>query len=685
MGQKAGGGKSALFGKPEAGNGSSGGSTLFADPEETSSDATESSTGGTSPLGKPGAVGGSATPLANRGTSSGGTTPRANPGAGGSISPLAGSQADNGSSDGSTLFADPGETSSDATGSSTGGTSPLGKPGAIGESATPLANPGVDGGSTALPDPEKGDSATPFNNPEGDNDGFTGAAADSAAEESAVLPGPEADEDSTAGESTVFSDPGSSLSRKRGKPPRLTLIIAAAAVALVAVVTVFALRLGRSGGTGESSSAANTLYAVNHSAGDLSSVTVTTEGDTYTLLPKTDEGSEDPAWVLQGYEDIPTAGAKDVAAAAAALPVVREMTGAPEDYGLTAPYATVKVTLAAGGEYTISVGDESPDATGRYVRVDGGAVYLAELDAYADMLVPPTELVDSTVYPDAGDTTDSDYFADGELTFFDSLTITGSGRSRATAVSCDKGATLPYYLTQPVRQIADSEKVSSLLGLLTTGVPNAGAYVLHPTAADLHEYGLDTPYSELSLTYAGRTVKFTLGAERDGFYPLTVTGVAAIYKVDASAVPWADYTERDLRSIYLFMEDIKGVDRLTVEGGGESFVFDIAHDGDDYTVTCGGKTFTSKRFAPLYRKILGLRGEEFSDEARSDLSAADIRVTVRYTDGSRAPDVLRFTRDSERRYFYSVNGRGNAFVSAANAEAILSAARDLLAGREIAE
>lgn len=137
--------------------------------------------------------------------------------------------------------------------------------------------------------------------------------------------------------------------------------------------------------------------------------------------------SDDLSWKLEGVDErIPIddeiiAGIPEAAATVNAQRKLTDTSDSLSNYGLDNPEITIKVTLKGGEEYTISIGDATSIASGRYIQVSGDdAVYLSESGyeetfdtstAYFAELVIVSALEESSTY--------SKYFSSGDLIGFD--------------------------------------------------------------------------------------------------------------------------------------------------------------------------------------------------------------------------------------------------------------------------
>ena len=517
------------------------------------------------------------------------------------------------------------------------------------------------------------------------------ASAETADAQEATLP-----EDAPEG-STIFSDPTAPQAKRRRMSPKKRAVLALAAVAvLVAGGTVAALLLNRHGeelgGSEAVSSAAPAINVLQHDLSTVTKVEVKNEKGSYTLLPKSGEDAEDIVWQLQGYEDLEMGMASNVAEAAAALTAVKviDESGERERYGLDEPVSTVAVSVKDAGPYEITVGDESPDKSGRYVKTsEAETVYLIDSDTVNWFTVPSTDLISvSCVSPVTATGEDDPYFNDGSLMFFDKITLGGSMRKTPIVIECYDGedAIIPYVVTSPGYQAGNSENIANILSIAGSGLSNNGAFVYHPDQADFKKYGLDSPYSTVVIKIGERTITVRLGeCTDDGYYPVTVDSTPVIYKVLAASVPWAEYQEKDVYYERLFSENVMGIASMEIKTPEKTVLFELTQDPEEdatYTVRAQGKDITQDQFGFYYQRIVSLAAEEYTDESISDANPT-IQFTIRYLDEDRAEDVIRLTQYSDRRYLFTLNGKGNALVASTRVDELVEYFDWLLDGRTI--
>lgn len=493
--------------------------------------------------------------------------------------------------------------------------------------------------------------------------------------------------------STIFSDPTVEQKRRGMAPKKRAMILLICIAVIAAAGTGIALKFNadapNEGTVSGTESTADTIYMVQREVNDLASVEITNEKESYTLVSKAGESSGSAIWQLKGFEDIELSTASSIASSAASITAQRRIAdpGELSRYGLENPYSRIVVSLTDGEPYTITIGDESPDRSGRYANVSGdGAVYLISSSTAEMFVKPSTQLIGTSTFTPIASSGDSDpYFVDGTLTYFDRITLGGSFHKSPITLESDKNSTLPYLLTVPQRQTANSEKVSALLTVASSGITNSGAYIYHPGAEDLKKYGLNEPYSTLEFKFGDRTITIRLGKQIEvGYYPMMVDDKPLIYRVDANSIAWAEYSEQDLYYNLLFMENIMKVAAIELKTPEKTILFKVTQDekNDSYTVQANDKTFNSTRFAPYYQRLIGMTAEEYLEGEPKEGELA-LQFTITYTDSNRKPDVIRLSKHSDRRYLFKLNGTGNALVASTRVDELIEFADWLLEGKTI--
>ncbi len=368
-------------------------------------------------------------------------------------------------------------------------------------------------------------------------------------------------------------------------------------------------------------------------------------------------------------------------------------------YGFTEPYAVIDVNcLEEEDSYTMIIGSYTPDKSGRYVSVSGDdSVYVVPdgnftLGKYSFGTTVP-DLINSSMV-DAVTETDSTskYFVDGTLTYIDSLTMTGSCRENKLVVESapEELSAMAFVVTSPSFRAGNEENISKVLGICNSGMSASGAYKLGYTDADLKQYGLDKPYSKIDIKIGSYEVTLTFGAPIDDtYYPCVVGGRDIIYKVAVADYEWVAYASKDIYFDSLFLEFIANIDKIVVETDEKTVTFDLVRenksDGTDFDVKVEGYDdlkIDTQELCYYYGRILALSVEEYAPAGTKPSGTPYITFKISYTTKDNV-DVISLYRYSTRRYFYTLNGQGDALVSAAIVQDLHKCLDTLLAGEKI--
>lgn len=525
---------------------------------------------------------------------------------------------------------------------------------------------------------------------------------DSPEESPVEAPDEAGQEDAEAMEgSTLFAAPRTQRPVRKKKNKNLRNLIAGVIALCVLVGALFGLKWilpEKEDDEGNTSSASDTISLKKTDVNKLKSVEVKTSAAAYKAVSKQEKSSSDssaePAvtWMLEGYDQalMDESSILSLASTYAEITAIREMeTGdrALSDFGLEKPSISVTVTEQNGSVYKVLLGDESPTADGVYLMLDGSdKVYLSSLSFKTEAEKTPLDFASTVIVTAMADTTDNSsesgkidpYFSNGTLIRYDRINLGGTIRSQEIRLTYDDSNSVgmsPYKVISPRKTDADSEKVgSTLLAPMASGLSGDSVYELNPTAAKIKEYGLDKPLS--TVFYEIKSTKLTLsiaGAPDSGYYAVMVTGKPVIFKVAKSTIPFAEWQGPDIYASLIFLADIHTVEKIVVEKDGKTHTFeiDIAKDNESdpdsssvsvSAVRADGKSMDIDDFKDLYQVIIGLTATEYTDDPKP-AGNPQFKLTFVYRDTAKNPSVLTFTKMTERRYWYEVEGAGNILIS----------------------
>ena len=366
----------------------------------------------------------------------------------------------------------------------------------------------------------------------------------------------------------------------------------------------------------------------------VSSIDVTYDGEDFRLY-----ADKDGQWLIDGYEDLPVdaTAVENVVEYMLKFEVdkqVVESTDSPADFGLEKPAATYTATYSDDSTHMWYIGDKEPGGDGYYLQQQEdeaiyligtykGGLLLSDVRNYVDTILVTTPSINED------DENGASTIVKAEL----------SGRVRDQAITlhsittdtADEFPYFGYYISKPYRVgVSTASDLETTIGELRT-VDALAAEVLHPTDKQIEKYGLDDPYSRLTIDLAIETyeededgnrtystynpqsydVRFS-EKQKDGYYYAIRSDVDAIYQVSADAVPWIAYEYDDIASDVLFMRDITTIDTIVFELNGETYDVDLTHIEDaaegeaNMTVQVNGKTADVMQLRRLYQVMMDI-------------------------------------------------------------------------------
>ena len=502
-------------------------------------------------------------------------------------------------------------------------------------------------------------------------------------------------------ESTIFTKPEEKKANSKKNSSHLALklvIIALVIVGLGAGTIYFYPRL-----MSETETTSATSAPEIHVTGemDVTRLKITNPTSSYTISSyagKDEEGKDATLWKIEGLDNIPQSQYMfsmllESVQSVIASKVMEEADYDLAEYGLDTPETVVEITQKDGSVNTLKVGAPSPDKTGSYVTAtENPKVFLVTKDRLENFLLPETKYVETTIIPALETKGDNDpYFVNGELTKFDTITLSGSLRDEPLVLEydADESTPIPNQITSPVFTFASDERVSTLLGILTNGFTSADAYVINYTDADLKKYNLDVPQSVITWKVRDTTVTMKLSEYEEGYYAGLVNDNPVIYKITESTAEFFDWQLSDVRNNIMFAVNIIDVKALKVTTPAGSADFQITNsevtdeDGDTTIktiVTNNAASVRAESFQNFYAYLVAMPPFEFV-EYTSGKGDPVIELEYTYTNGK--SDTVAYYKYNDRFYLYTINGKGDALIQYSKVDAITTKFQDVLAGKDV--
>ena len=507
-------------------------------------------------------------------------------------------------------------------------------------------------------------------------------------------------------ESTIFgASPVKDKERKAPKKNKMLKTALSAFLALAVLVggTVAVIKLIPEKQKEENNPETEQITIFAYKDVDVESVTVNRTGSTVvynSALEETKTESESSAtakWSINGLDAtlIDESALSSHVASLITMNATREIEveeGA--DYGFSAPLYTLSLKLRDGGEKSLLLGNKTPSSSGFYAQLSGNSkVYLVSPDT-ADLLDTKNEDFSITTVVPAQKSTDATkaYFSEDTLNLFDTMTIERKGEKTLSFVSNfgdDINQMIPYTMVSPYNRSANTDAISNIVELVSGGITATSAYAFNPTAKDLQLYGMSNPELTFELKYGKNTIAFSATRQADGdFAVMTPENSKIIFRVAASSITFADTALEDFLSSMPFIEMITNFESFTFETESGKNIFTMSYEKDDNgeeqiaSVKANGKEVEKEQFQTYYQHLVGT---EPSDAVFEKVNkTADFTIFCKARPGQK-DFTLKFIKNTDRRYYFEINGEPIGLVSTTYVEKLMNYQRDLANGKTIPE
>ena len=414
--------------------------------------------------------------------------------------------------------------------------------------------------------------------------------------------------------STVFSDPAqhrSILMKPKRKWPKFLVAVLALAVLISGTFAV--IKLIPEISKDENSPYAEEISVLSLKSDDVLSLTVKNENGTVKLYSKEEKSQSGDTtitdWYVENLDGDKTSELKieEIANAVSVINASREVTKkSTQECGLDNPAIEVAVTPKSGDEFTVLIGDRSPDKSGYYLKLStADNIYVVGDELKETLSFHVLDLANDDIIPafkNSGGL--DDYFNSDVLFAFDKIIINGKDYKKAIEIikNTDEKVSqyIGYIMTSPSKRIADN--VDPIIELFGNGIEVEGAYSYDVSAKSLAEFGLNSPDLEIKMVIKDKSLTYKFKAQDDSGYAVIYDGANLIKKINSSSLDGIiGLSETDYYSSWVCYNMIKNLSNFTVKTEDTVYSFDIKSaekdDGsEEYTITHNGKTLTAINF-----------------------------------------------------------------------------------------
>ena len=351
----------------------------------------------------------------------------------------------------------------------------------------------------------------------------------------------------------------------------------------------------------------------------------------------------------------------------------------------------VEVTVTGKGEKeSLMIGDEVPgqDSSQWYVLWKE-EVYIVSGSNVEAFQYGVKDLVSKQITPDRDESDDSFRvtLADIQGEGMDEIQIRHQGSEELAGYQVDS-----YQLTAPINYPASASVSEDILPMFF-GLKAQEVAVLHPTAEDRAQVGLDQPYRQVEIEYQTKNSEKNklsiLVSNIDGAGNLYVeNGSDVIYKCRPQDISWLNLTVDTVISHTILIPDVTSLKTLTItQGDGSSYQIQLQNMGaDNGKVLYDGKELDVDSFRNFYYGLISVEADEVILENLPDTSGMNkiAEIKFAYMDESKKSDMVTYYSESARKAYAVLDGNERGFrLSETQIDTVLGNLQKLINGEEI--
>ena len=368
---------------------------------------------------------------------------------------------------------------------------------------------------------------------------------------------------------------------------------------------------------------------------------------------------------------------------------VTDGKGRLNEFGLEDDSVEVTVT-GKGGKESLMIGDEVPgqDSSQWYVLWKE-EVYIVSDSNVEAFQYGVKDLVSKQITPDRDESDDSFRvtLADIQGEGMDEIQIRHQGSEELAGYQVDS-----YQLTAPIDYPASASVSEDILPMFF-GLKAQEVAVLHPTAEDRAQVGLDQPYRQVEIEYQTKDSEKNkisiLVSNIDGAGNLYVeNGSDVIYKCRPQDISWLNITVDTVISHTILIPDVTSLKTLTITQGDESsYQIQLQNMGtDNGKVLYDEKELDVDSFRNFYYGLISVEADEVILENLPDTSGMNkiAEIQFAYMDESKKSDTVTYYSESARKAYAVLDGNERGFrLSETQLDTVLGNLQKLINGEEI--
>lgn len=396
----------------------------------------------------------------------------------------------------------------------------------------------------------------------------------------------------------------------------------------------------------------------------LNYATVESPASTYTIVNNGD------FFVIEGFEDVPVEQQMLLTFAKSLTSVkgvpIPSSEKAFKQYGINGK-TTITAHYIDNTTMTFRVGEPFENKIPCYID-ENSQLYFFPSDFLSERKLAPNDFVKKLI---------TDVPENSEI-----KSISLLGECRPLPISLEEqpaaGKEPRYMVTEPEKSVINKMDLESALGQIFM-ISAIEAEVLEPKPEDILEYGLDKPFSIMSLsTNHDSFLLKTTRPTPDNTAFIMRDDTPVIYKVNTEGLAWITAQQEDLVPAFYIPPPLKEIGGLQVITDDKAYVFDVEHTENSVTITIGGKYIPPCIFEKFVDNITRISAKDFVGET-IDLPPT-LKIEISYKESDKGSDTIEFLSKDEE-LLVSINGEVRYTTTTKAIDRILTNCENIVKGK----
>ena len=459
-------------------------------------------------------------------------------------------------------------------------------------------------------------------------------------------------------------------------------IIIGVSAAVVILGIILAVILLMPSDEGKTETEIKDIILINKTSLNVDDITVKNQSGEYRILGydysaalESGESDDIPfVYTMQGYEHtlmskLMTDNLVSECRTVAATRIVDKSGKKYIDYGLDKPRAEVKVIYSDSSEAEMSFGNEAPDKSGTYCRIDGDKnVYLVNSGSIDMFFTDKLQLFDKTLTGEMSETEE-----------ISGIEISGSGYTKPVTVTNQVSDIMDvsYMMTSPYREPCSSTKTVKMATEFFD-MKMSSVAAAEVKEEDIGQFGLAEPYMDIKVPTTERELHILVSEQdKDGNFYIMSKGSNIIYKTDEEEFKYYGAQYRDFLSESIFSPEMLNVQSAEIVCRDNTYEYtlkrekvvnDLYEESINTTMYYNGETVNYGNLLKFVENLSNIP-RTYEMPAKTDGFKEIFKITLKF---EKENYTLIFYRNDENKTLAAVDGNNECIVDTDFVDKILA-------------